>query len=157
MGVGGHSTGRGTGRTAAGWTHSVGGRSFLGPGSIKDGGGRMHQSMSPRCSERRKSFRISTFRAPIPCLLCCQGLRSCPLRNWASSPLPSVLSPFTGVAFKNPPPTPTIHQTPLLSIGVNTLTLAGSSTLNSFAIIMASRQNCSWEFTRTLPRLSSLS
>ncbi|EEQ56314.1 hypothetical protein CBFG_00023 [Clostridiales bacterium 1_7_47FAA] len=48
------------GRTGAGWRHSGGGRSFLGPGGLKDGGGFLHQSKNPRCSERRKSFRIST-------------------------------------------------------------------------------------------------
>ena len=47
-------------RMAGARTHSGGGSSFLGSGNIEDGGGRMHQSMSPRCSERRKSFRIST-------------------------------------------------------------------------------------------------
>lgn len=45
---------------AGGRTHSGGGRSFLGSGNIKDGGGFWHQSQNPRCSERRKSFRIST-------------------------------------------------------------------------------------------------
>ena len=43
-----------------GRTHSGGGRSFLGSDNIKDGGGFWHQSQNPRCSERRKSFRIST-------------------------------------------------------------------------------------------------
>ncbi len=65
-------------RMAGARTHSGGGSSFLGSGNIEDRGGRMHQSMSPRCSELRKSFRISQRIAPIPRLLYCQGLRSCP-------------------------------------------------------------------------------
>ena len=47
-------------RAAGHRTHSGGGRSFLGSGNKKDGGGFWHQSQNPRCSERRKSFRIST-------------------------------------------------------------------------------------------------
>mgnify|MGYP003280496371 CR=1 FL=1 len=73
-------------RAAGVRTLSGGGCSFLGPGNIEDGGGRMHQSMSPRCSELRKSFRISQRIAPVPRLFTCQDLRSCPFGTLRPSP-----------------------------------------------------------------------
>ena len=65
-------------RMAGARTHSGGGSSFLGSGNIEDGGGRMHQSMSPRCSELRKSFRISQRIAPVPVFLLARALEAAP-------------------------------------------------------------------------------
>lgn len=76
--------GRGPGgflRAAVDGMHRAGGSSFLGSGKKKDGGGFLHQSRNPRCSEPRKSFRISQRTAPIPRLFVCQGLRSCPSKT----------------------------------------------------------------------------
>ena len=115
-------------RAAGVRTLSGGGCSFLGPGNIEDGGGRMHQSISPRCSELRKSFRISQRIAPVPRLLYCQGLRSCPSGTQRPRPCRPKesprhrlvllkakpgLSPFADVAlttYPHPPNTPTIPQ-----------------------------------------------
>ena len=68
----------GAGQTAADGTHGGGGSGFLGSGSRKDGGGFLHQSKNPRCSELRKSIRISQRIAPLPRLSCCQDTRSRP-------------------------------------------------------------------------------
>ena len=38
----------------------------------------MHQSMSPRCSELRKSFRISQRIAPVPVFLLARALEAAP-------------------------------------------------------------------------------
>ena len=80
-------------RAAVAGTHSAGGSSFLGSGKLKDGGGFLPQSKNPRCSELRKSFRISQRIAPLPRLLACQALEAAP-------PEPSV--PATA-ALRNPP------------------------------------------------------
>ena len=50
----------------------------MGSGGRKDGGGFLHQSKNPRCSELRKSFRISQLRAPVPVIPLVRALEAAP-------------------------------------------------------------------------------
>ena len=87
----------------------------------------MHQSKNPRCSELRKSFRISQRIAPVPVFLLARALEAAPLElsvlwpaarmNPPAAPahlkIRPALAPFADVAltaYPHPPNTPTIPQ-----------------------------------------------
>ena len=91
-------------------------------------GGFLHQSKNPRCSELRKSFRISQRIAPVPVFLLARALEAAPpelgvrpaavLRNPPYPPVPlspkPALARFADVASAAPshPPIQPIHLFP---------------------------------------------